>query len=619
MSNAGQKSIADALDSAVPGAKDRHSRNKPGKDSDGLQVVQWDMIGLPDDSPLRAVGKTGTTCIFLDALHQLSFADPRELGEAYLTDYFGADMDYLRAYWPRYGKDGIITFSAEDCRRSIQRECADEGIWSDMEKVRGRGAWRASDGGLVLHCGDVVHIGGKMEDPGVHDGSVYPGRPHMQGPALANEKLPVAHGEQAAAHKIYAMLKTWNFRRGALDARLFLGMMIAGFAGGALTWRPSGWITGESGCGKSTLIDLRRDIMGAWSLNASNATAPSVYRAVEYDAIAVSLDEQENGKNGGRLADMIELARDAASGDMILRASGKNSASVSFRARNCFLFSSINAAPLRNQDMNRMPQLELFKLSKDAVQPEWTLPQAKAWGRELLRRLMDNWPRWDDTLAAHRAELKKLGHDARGQNTFGVLLALADLVMSEHGYLSHDDARADDPDVEIWESLRPALLTEYVDAVDNWRACVGHLLSSRPREWKTPGPASIGGVAAKFMEARKDGFTPDGVGDFTIGEANAMLALAGCAIKWDGMFGSEIFIANQHPGLLTIFDGSDWPGIPNARGPWIQAITKGPPDIVRQGRMRCDGQQHRGVFVKIDHVVSWVGDGKDIEEEPEES
>ncbi|MGB3625891.1 MAG: hypothetical protein WA989_08680, partial [Henriciella sp.] len=519
------------------------------------------------------------------------------------------DMAYLVECWPRYGKEKI-TFSAEDCRRSIQYECAVKGIWDDMERVRGRGAWRADDDGksLVLHCGDVLVFPETLADPGEHDGRVYPGGPRMMRPLKASEELLPAEDPRAAAHQVYRILKTWNWKRGELDARLYLGAMMAGFLGGALDWRPSVWITGESRTGKSTLIKLRRDVMDTWSLNASNATSASIYQRVKFDAIAVSLDEQENTADSRNLDNMVKLARDAASGDLILRG-GSGGTGTAFRARNSFQFASINAAALRQQDMNRMPQLELYQIEDGAEEPHWTILEARRWGQELLRRACNHWHRWDETLKAHRAELKQLGHDARGADTFGTLLALADLVLSEEGYLTGADGKNHDPDmVKVWGAILPSLLTEYTDAIPNWRACLDHLLASRPRDWKTGAPSSIGGACSNFLfrVLADNGDERLGYGAIKeeMKEKNALLAYAGCRIHRDAR-GFCLFIANNHPGLLEIYEKTDWKGIPGAPGPWTRAMGNAPPDLVEKIKLSVDGTQGRGLSIALEDFVDW--------------
>lgn len=585
--------------------------------------VQWDGPGLPKGCPLRAVGAQKTACIFLDALGQLIEAGPRELGQAHLSMYFAGDIGYLADHWPYYNDKGWVRskFKPEDCQRSIQQACTAAGVWANFERVRGRGAWRGADGGLVLHCGNVVIFTDRQELPDIHEGFVYPaGEPILQ-PLPSSVQLLPAHHEDAAGPKLLRMFKTWNWRRPVLDPRLFLGALVASFLGGALHWRPSAWITGESGSGKTTLMDLRRDIAAGWSFNAEDASESGISTLLGYDAIGVSLDEQENSQDNRRLMAIVELMRRAASGSLKVRGSASHSGHA-FRSRNSFIASSINAAPLKAQDMNRMGRLELDVLPEDAVRPVWTRAEAQAWGAELLRRCMNSWSRFDYTLEEYQRDLANNGHDKRGQDTFGVLLACADLALSGEDCLL--DTGGDPDRKELWRLLNADSMPEYTERMKSWQACLDHLLSSRPREWKVPGPTSIGGLCATFLRGRFEGVSE---GDANPERANELLSMAGlCAtIPRAGPFAGKwcLGVPNQHPSLAPIFNETDWRGDASAVGGWIAALGRGDPALVQRGdRFRVGGVQKRGVVIRLDQVVEWKRearpreDGPDAEEAP---
>lgn len=584
----------------------------PGKGGGGGRnggPKMWDGDGMPPGCRVRPVGTRGIQCIFLDSLDQLTFAGPRELGEAYLTQYFGGDTDYLSDHWPRFDKDGDVkpgSFSPEDVRRCIQRECAGRGIWDDMDSVRGRGAWRAEDGSLVYHCGDVLVTRTRKDDPGVHGRYVYPGRGRIRRPLDFDLRLPKADSAEAAAWQVYDRLQTWNWKRGVLDARMYFGLMLCGFIGGALRWRPSGWVTGEAGSGKSYVQQLRREIMGGWSLNASDATSAGVFQHLEFDSIAVSLDEQESGADNRKLDSMVELAREAASGDARLRGSAGH-AGVSFKARSSFLFSSINMAPLKDQDMSRMVQLQLQRRRADSESARWTHGEAARWGAELLRVIMERWDRWDDTLAQYQAQLAKMGHDQRGQDTFGTLLAMADMALSERGFLNEQHPDDDPHAEEIWKGMEPAAMPEYSDRTPNWLSCIHHVLASRPRDWKTGGDvkASIGAQIDAFL----DEFHDKAHMSAEIAKLNQVLALGGVMVR----FGNtnvkwQLCLPNSHPQLSRIFEGTDWPGKANAPGGWIKAIKAGDEDVVEgNAKFYIDGRQQRGVAIRLDRVTGLSG------------
>jgi hypothetical protein len=597
-----------AVGDAIANAEPVRPGGAGGKGRDPDAPAQWSGIGLPEGCPVRAVGLQKTTCIILDSLGQLIEAGPRELGQAHLSSYFAGDVDYLSIWWPYFNADGLWKrdkFKPENCQRSIQTACAEAGLWADFEKVRGRGAWPDPDGNLILHCGDVLVTTSGLRKPDIHDGFVYPAGAPMMRPLARSKGLRPAHDPASAGPTLLRLFKTWNWRRPGLDPRLYLGSLVSSFLGGALPWRPSSWVTGEAGSGKTTLTDLRRDTCGNWSFNAEDASEAGISTIIGFDSIGVSLDEQENSTDNRRLDAIVKLMRGAASGSLKVRGSSSHTAHA-FRSRNVFSASSINPAPIRAQDMSRMARLELDLLPKDAVKPTWSAHQAQGWGAELLRRVVDQWPRFKATLEAYQRDLAAIGHDQRARDTFGVLLACADLVLAEDCLL---ESGADPDRNAIWAALEPSAMPEYAERTPSWQSCLNHLLSSRPREWKIPGPSSIGGLCAEVLQGKETGDKDMP----TLKEANRMLALVGCVLTYptSGPFTLKLClgVSNQHPGLAPIFDATDWRGEASTTGGWALALGRGPPSMVKRGeRFRVDGVQGRGVLVRLDQVVSWKPD-----------
>jgi hypothetical protein len=87
--------------------------------------------------------------------------------------------------------------------------------------------------------------------------------------------------------------------------------------------------------------------------------------------------------------------------------------------------------------------------------------------------------------------------------------------------------------------------------------------------------------------------------------ANSDLALAG--VKIDQHMGDfYICIPTKHPQLTKIFHGSDWPGAHgNAGGTWSKAIRGAPEQALRLAKVRIDGVQERGTWVRLDHIIEW--------------
>jgi hypothetical protein len=140
--------------------------------------------------------------------------------------------------------------------RALIEECSRRGIFEPAGRLRGRGAHRLTGGGLVLHYGDEIatlrpRANGDLRPlewhaAGLHDRMVYPAA--MPLPRPWPRSVP-----PVAAIRVAELLRTWNWKRPALDPVLLLGAIGQGYIGGALPWRSNVWITGGRGTGKSAL------------------------------------------------------------------------------------------------------------------------------------------------------------------------------------------------------------------------------------------------------------------------------------------------------------------------------------------------------------------------------
>jgi hypothetical protein len=119
-------------------------------------------------------------------------------------------------------------------------------------------------------------------------------------------------------------------------------------------------------------------------------------------------------------------------------------------------------------------------------------------GKQLRRRVIDQWDRYDATLAAYRRALATKGHSGRSADQFGNLLAFADLLLY--------DGPEPEPDVLLdWaEALRADELAETADnRSDAQEACeflTGYPLQLRGGD--EPKPIS------RFIESGSAGASP---------------------------------------------------------------------------------------------------------------
>ncbi|ARS27626.1 hypothetical protein [Sphingomonas sp. KC8] len=434
--------------SEPPARNDAGDPGPPTNDQggDGNRSGFVELIG--EDCPVVPLGTSQGVYFYLSTLRELRVLKAKEHDGRNILSLFAPRTKELLRIFPRYGKNKLITgWDKEKAGEILVNACAEKGVWTAEGRVRGAGAHRDEDGGLVLHCGDMIQVPEKDVDelafgslrtwmsPGLIDRLVYPAAPKTPRPA-------VDYAGPEVGRELLKLLGTWNWERRDIDARLMLGWIAAALVCGALEWRPAAWITGGKGTGKSTLQKLIRFLMGENGLiDAVSATEAYIRQLLGHRTLPVALDELEADANNVKQNAIITLARLASSGGKM----GKGGADHNpheFTARSSFLFSSILTVPLPPQDKSRIAILDLRPL-EDGDAPKMEAAYYNAMGRALRRRMVDQWPRLERVIESYRAELARNGHDARGQDQFGTLLGCSDVLLYDH-----------DPDAEDEEYMR---------------------------------------------------------------------------------------------------------------------------------------------------------------------
>lgn len=581
---------ADAADAGL-GAGPGGGHGDPGPDPRGGDPRGGGRPDEPDRQPgdiypgcpVQALGVHGKMFYYLDYLRQLREVDNHTRDA--MRGIFGGRQELLKSAFPRWSKGGgeetppkIIGWDQETAATAMMRACAERGVWSPRERLRGLGAWPDDDGGIVLHCGDRILSRGAWCDPGDIEGYVYPGDTGTPRP------LP---GDPRAAQRLLDRLGSWSWEREDLDAALALGWIVAAMVGGALRWRPLVWITGDRGSGKSSLQDLIEMVLGGRGavLKSSDPTAPGIWQVLLQSTMPVLLDELEASADNRRVLDVVKLARQAASGGVILRG-GADHKGHAFKARSAFAFSSILIPPLLDQDISRIALLKLKPLDRslprlDLVEAEW-----RAVGQALRGSVLEQWGRWSETLAVYREALIRQGHDSRSADQYGTLLAAVDLVL-ETG--APDRPRADD-----WaRRLVVADLRDQTDELSDWHRCLNHLLGAHVDIYRSGERYTLGRwiLAAAGLRDVPD---PD----------RAMSALPAYGLRVDGRGDqARIMVANSHPGLAGIFRDTHWQG-----GVWAQAVSR-VPCALRMGPKTYDGVSSRGWSLPLTSIPDLFGDG----------
>lgn len=580
-----------------------------------------DIFGLPyeDPCPVIPLGIDGRKYYFLDSAGQDTSVGASALNQAGIQDLFAATPNYVEWMAPRWGEKKIpdpdnpgemkktlvvASHQGDDVRKLLFRACVRKGHFDPAQKIRGRGGWKRADGAFLYHAGEELWIveGGRVraiETGLIREGGrelVYPRRPSLAAP----HPHPVT-AEDNPCRALIEGFRRWNWERPEIAPVLLLGWIGSGFLGGALDWRSQIFLIGDYGTGKSTLQRAIKEIFGEALLDSVNASPAYVYQSLAHDTRPVALDEFEGSSDNRRAEGMVQLARQGSSGGSGGRGTADAATGgVSFEIRSAFLFSCITNPPLLPQDLSRNAILRLRDLPTEVVDEKGERRDkpitinADTCGRMVLAQLMSQWHRFDATLTAYKKALEAGGHSGRGQDTYGHLLACADLMLGPELAEALEIPMVDD--VGKWsELLHIDTLPEVQDAQKNWRACINHMLQNRVEVWRSGERATVGQLLEDFFN-----------GDFAEHgndkHVRRQLGQAGLGFVWNTERGWLLAVPSQSPILSRLFYGSRWQGAPGAGG-WSEALRQAPGDVVWFGRdaprPRINGVQDRCALVVL--------------------
>jgi hypothetical protein len=579
--------IREVFQNAKPvGWQPSHDDPKPGAPIGGVDAGQWTpgKDGLPENCPVRPLGVSGDICFFVDPIGQVRELKP-PMGKTHILTLFSGRAGYLTWAWPRWGERGVNGFAADEVAAALIKACHDLGPWSYVDKTRGRGCWLDDDAQLVLHLGTRIIRNQIISGPSEVHGYVYAARPNIPGPA----SVKTAQVEEPA-QEVLQLLATWRWKRPDVDPMLMLGWIGAAFLSGALPWRPSVYLTGDHGTGKSSLQTLIKGVLSDWLVQAADTTAAGIYQRVKTDCLPVAVDELEGEADFKKQKAVLKLARLAASGALMLRG-GDRHEGVEFQARSAFLFSSINTPPLEPQDLSRMAILALRPLDLHTPPPQLIPSRLKAIGQHVLKAMLTQWPRFYSTWAAFRAELGAGGMNARGQDTFGTLLACADLALYD-GWNEERLSGLYDGDLKPWsEILAASTVAEFEDKTENWLGCLSHMLSVTPEPWRHTNHVSAGRMLAQYWE---------NTGEYEFSTIKRELGKIGLALVKHGDVPRPNYLAvpNQGPLTRTLFQGSKWAGDVGA-GVWAGALRQADEKLFIVERQRVNGVNQRCTLISL--------------------
>lgn len=533
------------------------------------------------DCPVTPLGHRDGRFFFFDAVGQLRALNAQQLGQApQIVALFGGDMRWCVGMFPQVDKEGNLTdwFSVRKAGADMVRRCLAAGLFSADEPQRGVGVWRAA--GRV-----AVHLGGRVYWP--DDDSFQPAGFRARGalwPAHPAIPAPAAPCGPEVVEQVEGMFRRWAWVRDGFgasaqsDAAVFMGLWASGLLGAAIGWRPHGLVVGPPGSGKSSLMELY-SALSPLAVMANDYTEAGLRQSVTGRAAPLILDEaDEDPESMGRLQRVISLLRRASggSGAQVVRGSGDGHAQR-FEVMSPALLGAVLPPPLQPQDATRITRVDLLPRPRVGAGmlpgPEgiiWAQGQAAGlWGRALA-----GLPRFMANLELLRAVLRERGCAPRLADQVGTILAARGMMLADEPMGGSEAEEA------ILTASWLVLTADQQDEDGGPRACWQHLMASASDVIESGRHPSLAHLVERGLQA-DEATTRQALIDHG-------LRLAGWPRPRDDAL--HLFIANRHPRLERIFDGTQWTG-----GRWNEDLCRLPgavrpesPVSFRQGfKPRC--------------------------------
>ena len=572
----------------------------PNLARNGIKAGQWPGAphdAMPPDCPVTVLGKKGDAVYVISAIGEMHEVTRWDLPT--LSSLFAPYINYLFWAWPAFGKAESDPETGETLPPKVKRlerdkaamaliaEAGRKGIFDPNQNVRGRGGWKAQDK-FIWHSGKYLFsVDTKIDNrtnrangwqlqvskPGEYDGYFYA----QAADTIHPWREPVGWRD-SPAHSILQDLKSWQWERPSLDPVLFLGWKMSSFLSGALEVRPILFTTGGAGTGKSTLHGIVRALLGSALYSTANTTAAGIYQNLRQDSRPVAVDEFERKPGGQKEQAIIELARQAYSGAKGYRG-GANGDGTEFELRSSFMFSAILHPHLGVQDRTRMIILNLNPLDRSKATAQPLIKEE--WGRMLLRQVMDGYhdfhwhilPKWREILSDRR-----LAFDARAIDTYGTVLACAELAVGEAGLIDAGfpvDFQLPgviDQDALI-DLIAQATAEERAAQLPKWQEVVEKIMSATIDMYVGGRKPSVGETIADL----------EGGVEIDIREARARLAMMGLGLRDKGKPGRGYCLAvpKSDDKLGRIFHDGEF-----NHGGWTLALKQAPETIVPRGLER---------------------------------
>lgn len=569
--------------------------------------------GDDPDCPIRALGhRAGRYWVFNAAGEIRMLTEDRLDKRAVLVSLMGGDIDWAVRHFVQLDREGNQTrwFNAGTLGCWLVAECTAAGIYDEEEPRRGWGVWR-TPAGTVLHLGDVVWMARprEMRRAGFREwGALWPGLPKAM-PAMrrgiTGPLPPPATARQSA--EVESLFARWSWDPAQpWAAKIVTGLWAAGLYGASIRWRPHGLVVGGAGTGKTTLFGVLA-VLSPLAAKWNDYSEAGLRQALTGRAAPLLLDEAEGEGAGVQSLDRVLKLLRLTSGDdgaQTVRGSPGGQAQV-FEVNAQAMMGGILPPIMLPQDESRFTRVDLVPPPPPEDHGEVApspLPDAeerevwRALAPALLSRALAGADRMERNFALLRAEIIRRNCPPRLGDQLGSILAARATMLADDA-LTKAQVRAE------CDSVLPLLRAgRGQEMEDGAGAVLMHLLQSASDVTRHGEKPSIGALVREALG------NPDGEGPRLLGEHGLGLGPWPRGTRDVAGGPPHLFIANSHPRLTRLFEGTRWAG-----GRWKEDLRRLRGAIVPESGCREIPNKPRCTIVpapqRFDSAASDDGDG----------
>lgn len=386
-----------------------------------------------EECPVTVIGHLDGAFYFLDRVGQLRVLKASQMTRrADLVSLFGGNILWMKEKFPKTtkvkekGQDGeettrdvVVDFKINNVAEYLQRECFRAGLYGDHIQIRRPGVWPDPSGMPIVHCGDRVLVGAKLERPGTRIGNQIWA---AAAPEPRPEK-PCGYAEPRALQQNIRDL--WNFRVPGSDV-IVMGMLACAYYGAAIPWRPAGFLTGGAGCGKSSLLEVLKSAIPL-KFATNDASKAGIEQMVDGRAIPMLVDEASDRVDQRAARALLDLVLSATGGEGTKGArGGSDGIARKISVAGSIIMASIRPPDMEAQHLGRFTIIEM-EAAKQGADHTAEHRDLSAWckdlGPSLWGRAIAGWERYREARILLRAAVGKAGCQPREMDQMGSLLA----------------------------------------------------------------------------------------------------------------------------------------------------------------------------------------------------